>query len=99
MDELSPPAAAMVRRGRWHKTERNPLAIAEMIEGAGLHFEPVIAFQAHYGGLEYVARDGHGFHFDLFFSGCTTRTSNSLISEEDDSIWYFDIGSSRTAQS
>jgi hypothetical protein len=99
MDALSPVAMVMLQGGRWHQTERNPTAIASRIEQAERpRFQPAIAFQALFGGLEYVARDGHGFHFDLFHLGPGIEHLQASISQEEDGFWYYGMGWSRTAQ-
>jgi hypothetical protein len=99
MIELSPAARAMLQRGRWHKAERNPATIIECITKAGRPwFQPVVDFQARYGGLEYVARDGDGFHFDLFLSGSDVRKVQLAIDQEEDGEWYYEIGTHRIAQ-
>jgi hypothetical protein len=68
MNQLSLAARTMLGRRPRRQTLTEREAIIEQITRAGLPvFEPIVAFQEHYGGIEYAVRgEAIGFSFDLF---------------------------------
>jgi hypothetical protein len=99
MDQLSLGARTMLERRPRRLTITDREAIIEQITRAGLPvFEPVVAFQMRYGGMEYRVRGSiHGFSFDLFIG--PPNEPQELYGEEDpQGCWAFECGNERVAQ-
>ena len=99
MEALSPVAMAMLGRGRRHKAQRDPGAIIEQITMQGYpSFEPIVHFQIRYGGVEYLAADEGGFYFDLFMPNLEFGEDRCSTEQDDNGIWYYELGTPRVAQ-
>ncbi len=97
MDQLSLGAHTMLERRPRQLTITDREAIIERITKAGLPvFEPIVAFQARYGGMEYRVRGtGHGFAFDLL-SGPPDEPPSLYGEKDPQGFWAFWCGDERT---
>jgi hypothetical protein len=101
MHQLSPTAHTMLERRPRRRTITDRDAIIDQIVHAGIPvFEPIVAFQAQYGGYEYVVRGAPttGFLFDLFEGFDVNEPWEFDARQDAQGQWCFCCGSHAAAQ-
>jgi hypothetical protein len=94
MNRLSLAARTMLGRHPRRHTITEPEAIIQQITRAGAPvFEPVVAFQAQYGGMTYAVRsEAMGFSFDLFARFMAIDPTDPVTYHAEKDRWFFYCG-------